>query len=829
MLNGFMARLRVLTWRDVAAHGGRSAALVVVLGVAAALLVAVVTTYSSLVGSATALNRSIAGESDLAVLGYSDTGFDQELAATVARVPGVAAAVPLLRSAVGGSDPVTVLGVDPSVARLRSPLQAALTAQLRAHPELLGGDAVVVGAQMNLAVGQTFSLGERRMRVAAVVPADTAGRINGGRFVAAPLPLAQRVADRAGQVDAVFVVAGPGVARAELRDRIAAAIDDRALVTAADLNSAQVRNALVLTRSITLLVAAVSLVVAAFLMFNAMTMAVAQRRPMIAVLRAVGARRRTVAADLLVEATLIGVAAAAVGIPLGLLLARWAIGRTPGFLVQVVSARLEYQLTPAVFPVALVICVATAVAASLIAAHQVSRIAPTEALRAADLAPGEPFPPRLRVIAALVAVAGVAAAAVIAVRAQSVVVVAAVAVLTGGLLALGLAVAGPVVAAAGWLCRWAGSPGRMAAASIHRAPRRTWATAMSVGVAVTIGIAVNGSLGDLVRSASGTFEPLRGIDLLITAAGHDGFPTTPLPPDWEARVRATPGVATVAGGQWAYVTLGDQRVQVAGLADGNPNIAGLLDPGVRAEVLAGRGVVVSRLLADRSGIRVGDELAVGTPTGMHRVPVLGEFGYLSIDAGVIGMSLDGMRDWFRRPGSTYLAVTFAPGADAAAVRAAVRDDLGAGAELATGRQAYAASLVSVDQAGAFAVGLQWIVAVLAAFAVMNTLLLAVVQRRREIGVLRAMGARRRFVTRLVLVEALAVGVVGGGMGVLGGEAVHVLADRVLRVLAGIDVRYDLDPIALWSTGIALTVCLLGAVPPAIRAGRLDVIDAIAAE
>lgn len=794
------------------------------------MVVAVVATYSSLIGSARALDRSIAGDSDLAVLGFADTGFDMRLRDEIAGVPGVRAAVPLLQRTVAEPDPVTIIGVDPSLAQLRSPLQAALMSQLRLAPGLLtAGDAVVVGAQMNVAVGQRFRFQDHEATVAAVVPAQFAARVNGGHFVIAPLLSAQKISGRTGQVDAVYVVADDGADLDDLRTRIAAAIDNRALVTSGDLHSEQVRNALILTRSVTLLVAAVSFVVAAFLMFNATTMAVSQRRPMIAMLRAVGARRRLVVSDLLVEATLTGVAAAVIGIPLGLLLAHWAIDRTPAFLLQIVSARLEFEFSPWMYPAVAAICIVTSVAASLIAAHQVARTAPSEALRTASIAPGEPIPVRLRCWAFLVALVCMALTPVIATRVGDLFVVSAVAVLTCGLLALGLAAAGPIVAIAGWFGRWAGPSGRMAAASIHRAPRRTWATAMTVGIAVTIGIAVNGALGDLVQSASGTFDPLRRTDLLITVAGQEGFPTTILPRTWEERVRAGQGVAEVAGGQWAYVTLGEHRVQVAGLTEGTANIADLLPPQVRADVLAGRGVVVSRLLADRLGVSVGSEITVGTPTGTRESVVLGEFGYLSVDAGVIAMDLDAMREWFDRPGSSYLSVTLASGTDSSAVRAGLQSALGTEAKISTGEDAYAYSLFNIDQAGIFAVGLQWIVALLASFAVMNTLLLAVVQRRREIGVLRAMGAGRPFIGRLILVEALAVAVVGGGMGLIGGAVVHLLADRVLSVLTGIEVLYELDLVALWSTVIAVLVCIAGAVPPAIRAARLDVIAAVAAE
>jgi putative ABC transport system permease protein len=124
----------------------------------------------------------------------------------------------------------------------------------------------------------------------------------------------------------------------------------------------------------------------------------------------------------------------------------------------------------------------------------------------------------------------------------------------------------------------------------------------------------------------------------------------------------------------------------------------------------------------------------------------------------------------------------------------------------------------------------WIIVVfVAAVALLNTLTLSVLERRREIGVLRAMGSSRRFTLAMVLAEAASIGVVGGVLGLLFGLTDQWLYSLVSEDIMNFTVDFRPSPMALAFTVGAIAISLLGALPPARRAARLNIIEAVSVE
>src|SRR6185312_15860509 len=156
-----------------------------------------------------------------------------------------------------------------------------------------------------------------------------ARRLNDAHFVIAPLALAQQLSGREGRLDSVLIFTTPHSDVEQVRSAVTKAIGGRAVVATPSFRAAQAGSSFAILQAMTLLAASVSLVVAAFLSYNAMSIAIAQRRPVISTMRALGGRRRTIVSDMLVEAALLGFIGGAMGSLCGVVIGHVAIGELP--------------------------------------------------------------------------------------------------------------------------------------------------------------------------------------------------------------------------------------------------------------------------------------------------------------------------------------------------------------------------------------------------------------------------------------------------------------------------------------------------------------------
>ncbi|KAA0927778.1 MULTISPECIES: FtsX-like permease family protein [unclassified Rhodococcus (in: high G+C Gram-positive bacteria)] len=804
-------------------HWVRSLVSAGVVAVAAGLLIAVLGTYGSLTGSVERLAVSIAGNANYEIVGVTDSGFDQSELDAVRAVPGVETAVPLLRSTVRSDvGDLTILGVDSSITALQSDLEGAVG---NASGLLTDPDGVLVGAATGLTQGDTVTIDDVPTAVVGVVDGPGTQRIGGGMFAVALVPTAQALTDRTDQLDSIFVL-GSGDS---LRTDLDAALAGRVSVMDPDFRADRANQAMSLTRNATLMVSLIAFVVAAFLVFNVMNMAIAKRRPTISLLRAVGGRRGDIVRDLLFESVLVGLVGGAVGVPLGIVMGRIAIESLPPFLSQAFDARIEYVLPGFAIPVAIVACVLACVGASAVAAVQVYRISPIEALAVGGGETSGGPGLRFTLAATVFGVFAVAGSFLFAVNVDGQLTLGAGALFMFGVVALCVGATGPIVSVTAAVPRRWGGAGRLATATIERAPRRIWATVMTIVIAVGVSVGVSGSLTNMTDSAAESLSSLANTDLYVSMTSPDAIPSGPIvPAEVEDAVRATPGVSRIVEGQWAYATIDGETVSIQGVADGSNavTLASLSDD-VRAAVLAGDGVVLSEGFGRTLGVSVGDSIDLPTPTGVQTVRVLDLVEYINAAGGTMAISLDSMQRWYDRPGATYLEISI--DGDVAAVQDSLRAALPPEAFVYTGGAALEGTSAAIRQSGALAIALQWIVALVAAVALLNTLTLSVLERRRELGVLRAMGGGRGTLARMVLAEALSVGVVGGVLGLIIGAGLQYLSTLILGASIGIPVAYTASWSVLLYGLVALGLSLLGSAPPAVHASRLSIVDAIAAD
>ncbi|MGO9034232.1 FtsX-like permease family protein [Mycobacterium sp.] len=820
------SRLTVFSLRELVMHFRRTTASIAVMAVSAMYLVAIFGIFGSITGSVNRLADGVAGIAALEVSGITDAGFPDTITADVAAIPGVATAAPMIRmSASTASGPVLLFGADASSSALGGALKDAVGKPLKALSANSNG--VQVGPGVGHAKGEKFRLGSALVTVTEVLTGKQLADLNGGHYVLAPLALAQNVTGRRGQLDSILITTKPGADLPTVRARVTAAVNGRAIVAEPSARATRAGDGVKLMNYMALMGAAVALVVGAFLIYTTMTMAINQRRPVISMLRAIGGRRATIVRDMLAEAAILGLIGGAIGSGLGILMGRIAIGRLPPAITQGLEARVEYWLPGYAIPVALAATMLTSVAASAMAARQVYKVSPIEALAPVGVSAADFVPRWLRRASGIAAVAVFAASILIVVDRHGTFAFAAIFALFCAEIALGFALTTLIVKATAGTARIFGSVGRLAAATIERAPRRVWATVMTVLIAVVTTIVITGTNADMIRSARGIFAPIADVDVWVSADAPDSYAVDALPQGLARKVAAVSDVARVAEGAFGFAVVGGTRVMLDGFSSGTADpLYRALGEQVRNDVLAGRGVVLSQNLGETLGVSVGDKLRLQTPRGPKQAAVLALVSYFSTVIGTVGINLDQMRTWFDRPVATTLQITGKPGVDPNRLRAEVRRVVPPPNYVYDGRTALAGVEAPLHQSMFIANAVWAIVVCVAAVALFNTLTLSVLERRREIGVLRAMGSSRRFTLQMVLAEAAGIGAVGGVLGLLFGLTDQWLYSLVSADIMNFNVAFRPGPMALVFTIGALAISLLGSVPPARRAARLNIIEAV---
>ena len=613
------SRLRVFSLRELAVHRRRTVASMAVMAVSAMYLVAVFGIFGSITGSVNRLADGIAGIAALEVSGITDAGFPDAITADVAAVPGVATAAPMIRASVPtASGPILLFGADASIGALGGTLKDAVTGQQPPDPSG-PANGVRVGPRVGHSRGETFQLGSQPVTVTEVFSGKRLADLNGGHYVLAPLALAQTHYWAPGQLDSILITTKPGVDIGQVRTAVTAAVNGRAIVAEPGMRATRAGDGVKLMNYMALMGAAVALVVGAFLIYTTMTMAITQRRPVISMLRAIGGRRATIVRDMLLEAAILGVVGGAIGSAAGILMGRIAIGRLPPAITQGLEARVEYWLPSYAIPAAVLATALTSVVASAMAARQVYKVSPIEALAPVGVSAADRVPRWLRIASGVGALMVFAASLVIVVSQRGVLAFVAMYAVFSAEIAFCFALTAPIVNATAATSRIFGTVGALAAATIQRAPRRVWATVMTVLIAVVTTVAITGTNTDMLRSARATFASVADAPVWVSADPPDSYPTDALPQGLSEKVAAVPGVARVTEGAFGFAVIGGTRVMLDGLAAGTADaLYHALGEQVRSEVLAGRGVVLSQNLGKTLRVRVGDPLRIQTPHGVQQ-------------------------------------------------------------------------------------------------------------------------------------------------------------------------------------------------------------------
>ena len=670
--------------------------------------------------------------------------------------------------------------------------------------------------------------GRQRFTLVGVIGFGETDSLLGATMAGFDLATAQRVFDKIGLVDEVDVQAEPGVGPAELRDRIAEVLpeDVEALTgeqVAAD-GSAAVRDAMGVFTTVLLVFAGISLLVGSFVIWNTFNVLVAQRRREVALLRAVGATRRQVLGGVMLEAALVGTVSGALGLLLGVALAA-------GIRLLLTLIGVEIPTTsPAVEPrtvaAAMLVGILVTVVAAIAPAWAATRVTPMEALR--DAVPTRYAVGRTRAIAGwlLMAAGATALAACAAAGNQRWGTVLATLVTFAGLV-----VAGPTLARATARLADHGRPGggwRMAARNIARNARRAAATALALTIGLTVVVAVGVTAASLRESVADAVSGGNRSDLILEPAG--------------AGLGVSPSVAALLRGRDDVADVVELR-ETGARVNGRDSLVSAMDPeglgrvidlGIEDGALERFGpgsVLVSTEQAENLGVEVGDAVTVTFaetgPTSLHVAATFSR-GSLINATYVVAMS-DFAANVTSRLDAAIL-VNHAPGIEQAQGKSDVAAALAEYPNVTVNSpdDITAKAQDSVNQLLGIVTALLLLAVVVAVLGMVNTLVLSVVERTRELGLLRAVGGTRRQVRTIVRRESVLMSLLGAVTGVALGTLSGVALSRAL-VDEGITTIAIPTMTLMIYLVIAAAVGVLAAIGPARRAGRVDFLRAVASE
>nr|WP_040524351.1 ABC transporter permease [Gordonia effusa] len=632
-------------------------------------------------------------------------------------------------------------------------------------------------------------------------------------------------------VSAASMSAVAGVSSDELAKRVTAAVgNDQLKIQTGDQvrqeQKDQVNQFLDIFNYILLAFAAIGLIVGTFIIYNTFSMIVAQRNRELALLRAVGASRKQVSRSVLLEAFVVGVIGGVVGLGIGIGLAA---------LLQLVAGSTSglpsggLKVTPAAILAALFVGIVVTMVSAWVPAARASCVPPVEAMRATQTEGSASLRVRT-IIGAVLAVAGIAAITAGA-TGQG---VGPVLLVGGGAAVLIVAVvlgapalARPVVGGLGRvLAAPFGKVGKLARINAIRNPRRTAATAF----ALTLGLMLVAIIGTLGSTFKGTVDD--AVDSTVTADYIvTGANNATLSPSVLTAVRKVDGVNKATASGVVVAKVGDETVNGAGtIGDQMADVVKLNMRDGASSTVPSNEMIVSQSTAQKKGWNPGTTVTFTTFDG-KQVPVkvaavyddnetvggwvLGQGAYEKVmpEAGrtIVGVfltakpgtNLDTLRTNLERATSGYLT-----------------------AQIQTKEEFKSSISSTIDQMLTILYLMLGLALVIAVLGIINTLALSVVERKREIGMLRAIGMVRGQVRRTIYVESVLIAIYGAVLGVLLGCGIGWTLAKTLREWgAG-------DPVLPWSLIVttligAAVVGVIAALWPAVRAAQTKPLEAIA--
>jgi putative ABC transport system permease protein len=582
-----------------------------------------------------------------------------------------------------------------------------------------------------------------------------------------------------------------------------------------------------------------------FIIFNTFRTVVAERRHDLGMLRAIGASRRTIVGLILVEGVVQGLVGTALGLVLG-----WLFGQLiTSFMAPFYQQYLNLTITAAVVDpqavvVAIVLGVGVTVFAGLLPAISAGRVTPMEVLR-----------PSVAETAQRIGRAGAIAGAVL-------IVIALVGLLSGtfalvalgglcfliGLVLVAPALVRPIAnlfSTALVLIFAKEGTGELAQGNITRQPSRSAITASATMIGLAIVVGAGGMMWSMSDSVMAMFQRSMNSDYLL------------LPPSialWKGdvgasqslanKIRSIPGMGTVTSLRFAQSSIptsglkgtGEIALSVLGIDPATyPEVSGMdFQQGKPQTAYAalndGRTIILNGILAAQAGLKMGDTVTLSTPQGQQDYSVIAVAGdVLNMKVNTAYTAQANLQADFNKSEDILFQMNLAQGADQAAVDQRLKTIVADYPQFRlVATREYLAEFS--QQYDAIFAGIYVLLAVLSfpsLIAILNTLAIGVIERTREIGMLRAIGAARGQVRRMVIAEALLLAAIGTAFGLLAGLYLSYVMVQGLNTsgIFKMDYSFPLTGV-IAATAAGLLFGVLAAIVPARQAARMEIIQAL---
>ncbi len=799
------------------------------------------------------------GQVDITVSEKNGDAFDATLLNKVLNVRGVRVAAASLSRTVNIPDgffghdvkigAVTLIGIDPKPAQQLRDYPMKEGRFLKPEEEKAAVIATSLADQIGVKLGDTVRLptpvGVVKFKIVGLRPART---LPGNEEVLITLPEAQRLLDVGNQINTIE--ANLDTTDPARREAIQKEIETRLgsnFTLGALSGGSELFASIQAAQSIFNLMGFLALFMGGFIIFNTFRTVVAERRHDIGMLRAVGASRSTIIELFLAEGLLQGITGTALGIGSGYLLGAGLVFMMGAIATQFLHVQLG---APVIDATLVVVTVALGVGVTLLAgilpALSATRVTPLEALR----------PSVADVENRAIGKGTILGAALIAFAILSLFGGNVGAVALGGLgFLIGLILIAPALIKpmANLLGRFVTlafarqGTGTLAAGNLTRQPSRAAITASTTMIGLAILVAATGMITSLTGAVNSLTQKTLGSDFLL------------MPPAlglWGSNVGASAGLADKLRGVYGVKTVSTMRyalssaaglvVQKSKSGDTALSILGI-DPVAFPEIsglnfTAGdartafaalgseRAMIVNGIFASQTGVKVGDIIRLSTPTGQKEYRVVGiASDMLNAKIMTAYISQANIKGDFRKTEDIFIQLSLAPGATPAEVEPRLKAVLTNYPQfkLVAGKAYMDEIMQQID----FAFGIFYVLLAVLAFpsliAILNTLAIGVIERTREIGMLRAIGATRDQVRRTILAEALLLAATGTAFGLIGGLYLGYVMVLGLNASGIFPIEYSVPFVGIvTATAAGLLFGVIAALLPARQAAHMEIVQAL---